>query len=222
MNITLYHGSEYIIDKPDLRKGKPNNDFGSGFYCTQDYNLAGEWACKNGKPGFINSYTLTTENLKELNLLSPSYNVLHWIALLLNYRTFDTSSEIASRGKKYLLSNYLINREEYDLIQSFRADDSYFGYAQSFLNNSISIQQLNKAMRLGNLGKQFVIVSAKGFANLNFQTADKADSLVYYKSFIQRDKKAREDFKTMVNDDIENGIYLLDIIRGNVNDTCLR
>ena len=52
----IYHGSEDIIIKPKYESGKPNNDFGRGFYCTQDIERAKEWACKNNKNGIVNEY----------------------------------------------------------------------------------------------------------------------------------------------------------------------
>ena len=33
--ITLYHGSEQIVEAPAFGMGKHNNDFGLGFYCTE-------------------------------------------------------------------------------------------------------------------------------------------------------------------------------------------
>ena len=45
--IILYHGSTQIIEKPKLRLRKIHNDYGQGFYCTEDYELACEWAVKN-------------------------------------------------------------------------------------------------------------------------------------------------------------------------------
>ena len=33
--ITLYHGSEQIVESPTFGLGKQNNDFGLGFYCTE-------------------------------------------------------------------------------------------------------------------------------------------------------------------------------------------
>ena len=43
--LTLFHGSPQIIEAPALAKGKPNNDYGKGFYCTESIELAKEWAC---------------------------------------------------------------------------------------------------------------------------------------------------------------------------------
>lgn len=58
-----------------------------------------------------------------------------------------------------MIDNFSVNVNAYDLIIGYRADDSYFDYAESFLNNGISVQQLAKAMRLGKLGEQIVVKS---------------------------------------------------------------
>ena len=52
----LYHGSENIIYKPIFGQGNSANDYGRGFYCTENYDIAGEWACKRESDGFINQY----------------------------------------------------------------------------------------------------------------------------------------------------------------------
>ena len=41
---TLYHGSKDIIEHPRYGAGKPYNDYGRGFYCTESLDLAKEWA----------------------------------------------------------------------------------------------------------------------------------------------------------------------------------
>ena len=40
--ITIYHGSQNIIETPTFGLGKKTNDFGLGFYCTQNEELAKE------------------------------------------------------------------------------------------------------------------------------------------------------------------------------------
>ena len=61
--ITLYHGSSEKIEKPVFGKGKTYNDYGQGFYCTEDIELAKEWACKNEQDGFANVYELDVSDL---------------------------------------------------------------------------------------------------------------------------------------------------------------
>ena len=60
--ITLFHGSEKVIEAPSFGEGKRNNDFGLGFYCTETENLAKEWAVSSLRDGFCNRYTLDTED----------------------------------------------------------------------------------------------------------------------------------------------------------------
>lgn len=67
-----------------------------------------------------------------------------------------------------MIDNFGINVNAYDVIIGYRADDSYFDYAESFLNNSITVEQLAKAMKLGKLGEQIVIKSQYAFSCLTY------------------------------------------------------
>ena len=44
--IQLLHGTDHIIEVPDINIGNPHNDYGRGFYCTRVEEMAREWACK--------------------------------------------------------------------------------------------------------------------------------------------------------------------------------
>ena len=138
--ITLFHGSEKVIETPVLGEGKKTNDFGLGFYCTESEGLAKEWAVSSLRDGFCNCYTLDTEYLNILNLNSPNYTILNWIAVLVEHRLFSIKTPVARRAKQYLIDHFGINVNAYDVITGYRADDSYFDYAESFLNNGISVE----------------------------------------------------------------------------------
>ena len=137
----------HLIEQPIFGEGRKNNDFGIGFYCTESNELAKEWAVSSMKDGFSNQYTLDTEYLKILNLNNPDYTILNWIAVLVEHRVFSIKTPIARRAKRYLIDNFGINVNAYDLIIGYRADDSYFDYAETFLNNGISVKQLARAMK---------------------------------------------------------------------------
>ena len=83
------------------------NDYGSGFYCTQDFELAKEWACKTQDDGFVNIYELDICDLKILDLSSNEYNVLHWIAILLKNRKFTIKDPIEISAYNYILDNFI-------------------------------------------------------------------------------------------------------------------
>ena len=216
--MTLYHGSDKIVERPALGKGKAYNDYGQGFYCTTHRELACEWASKNsGIDGFVNEYELDVTGLAELDL--TQYSILHWMAMLVRHRTFTLTSEISKEAKDYLIGNFSIDTSGYDIISGYRADDSYFSFAGDFLNNTISVQHLARAMTLGKLGIQHVLVSEKAFGQLEFVRADVASSKDYYPLYIKRDRAAREQYKKSKTDlrISRDDVFILDLIRGNVD-----
>ncbi len=215
--ITLYHGSEQIVENPTFGKGKKNNDFGLGFYCTENEALAKEWAVSSIKNGFSNRYTLDTEYLKILNLNSPEYTILNWIAVLVEHRLFSIKTPVARRAKQYLIENFGININAFDLITGYRADDSYFDYAESFLNNSITVEQLARAMHLGKLGEQIVIKSKFAFSKLKYEGFDIAEKDTFYVLRRARDDEANHLYFEIL-EEYEDGLYIQDIMRGGIKN----
>ena len=152
----LFHGSPSIIEKPQFGYGKVYNDYGLGFYCTDSLEMAKEWGVAQNRNGYANRYELDCEGLKILDLNGPSFNILHWLAVLLENREFDVPSGLALEAKEYILNTFRVDYQSQDAIIGYRADDSYFSFAQDFINGTISYRQLNNAMHLGKLGQQFV------------------------------------------------------------------
>lgn len=213
-NIILHHGSTKIIEKPILGLGNPKNDYGLGFYCTKNIELAKEWAVTERNDGFVNSYEFDLKGMDILYLNRKPYHILNWLSILLKNRTFVLSQGLPSEAKTYLLDEFLPNYEPYDLIVGYRADDSYFSFANAFLNNTISLEQLRKAMFLGKLGEQVVLKSEKAFSRLTFKESISIDSSQYYPKRQARDRQAREDFqKEKRSSSPADAIYMIDILR---------
>lgn len=215
--ITIYHGSKQIVEEPVFGEGKKNNDFGLGFYCTESDELAKEWAVSSLRDGFSNKYTLDTEYLKILNLNSPEYTILNWIAVLIEHRLFAIKTPVARRAKQYLIDNFSINVNAYDLITGYRADDSYFDYAEAFINNGITVEQLARAMKLGKLGEQIVLKSKFAFSKINFEGFDVAQKDTYYVLRKSRDDDANKMYLEMLEEE-SDGLYIQDIIRGGITN----
>lgn len=215
--INIYHGSEKVIEQPIFGEGKKNNDFGLGFYCTECEALAKEWAVSSLRDGFSNCYTLDTEYLKILNLNSPDYTILNWIAVLVEHRLFSIKTPVARRAKQYLIDNFSINVNAFDLVTGYRADDSYFDYAESFLNNGISVEQLAQAMRLGKLGEQIVIKSKYAFSKLQYQGFNPAVKDEFYVLRKARDDEANRLYLKMLEEE-NDGLYIQDIMRGGIKN----
>lgn len=215
--ITIYHGSEQIVEVPTFGKGRKNNDFGLGFYCTESNDLAKEWAVSSLRDGFANRYTLDTEYLNILNLNSPNYTILNWIAFLVEHRLFAIKAPVARRAKRYLTDNFGINVNAYDLITGYRADDSYFDYAEAFLNNTITVEQLSRAMRLGKLGEQIVIKSKFAFSKIKYEGFEVAEKDTYYVLRKARDDAASQMYLDILEEE-GDGLYIQDIMRGGITN----
>ena len=211
----LYHGSINMIEKPEFGVGNSKNDYGQGFYCTEHIELAKEWACAENRDGFANEYELETDGLSIMNLSDARYHILNWLAILLENRTFVVERELALTAKDYILSEFLPEYKNADVIRGYRADDSYFSFASAFLNNTITLEQLGKAMKLGKLGEQVVLKSKRSFAQLKYSRAILADNQIYYPKKAARDRSARESFREERMNTVLEGIYVIDIVRNN-------
>ena len=211
----IYHGSKDIIERPEFGKGNRKNDYGLGFYCTENVELAKEWACSNNETnGYANQYEIDLSSYKVLDLREEKYSILNWMALLLKFRTFDVNTPISVQAKEYILENFYVDVEEYDVIIGYRADDSYFSFAKDFISNTISVEQLAEAMRLGELGIQIVLKSKKAFDTVKYISYELAESKEYYVKRVSRDKKARETYLSGHRQNlVTDGLFVMDIIR---------
>lgn len=215
----LYHGSLCEIQVPQFHFGNPNNDYGLGFYCTESLDLAKEWGCSEEKDGFANEYDFDAAGLRCLNLGDSSYNILNWLAILLQNRTFEVRNDIAIEAKRYIMNNFLMDYSSYDIIRGYRADDSYFSFANAFLNNIISLQKLNEAMHLGRLGEQIVLKSEQSFAQIHFIKSHISSRGEYFPKKSSRDQKARDDFANIKKQNrysVKDELFVLDLIRKEV------
>ena len=171
MKRTIYHGSEFIIEKPEYLKGNVHNDYGLGFYCCSSKDLAREWAAKRSGHGYVNRYNIRDDRLKILDLTKPPYNdVLYWIALLMHNRELSVDlKENFPRELKYLEEKYLIDISAFDIVIGYRADDSYFRFPEAFIRSEITLKSLDEIFQAGNLGKQYVLVSKRAFDLIHFE-----------------------------------------------------
>ena len=214
--IDIYHGSVNVVEKPLFGEGKLFNDYGRGFYCTEHAELAKEWACSSDSDGYANHYRLDMTGLTVLNLNGQEYNILNWLAILLENRKFNVADGMPQRAKSYILENFKVDYKKYDIIVGYRANDSYFSYAGDFVNGTLSLSDLSEAMRLGKLGEQVVLKSKKAFEALTFVEAIKASREEYFAKYKQRDEEARGKYRQIANKPLaENEIYIIDIIRNN-------
>ena len=216
----IYHGSDHIIKEPVYQGSKRHNDYGYGFYCTRTADMAREWSAAPDRPGYMNIYDLNMEGLRVLDLNDQS--ILTWLAILLQNRTFQLNTPLAREAYNYIISEFNIDYESYDVIVGYRADDSYFSFADDFVNNVISVDQLSEAMHLGELGEQTVLKSRKAFDHISFQGSEEVDSIIWYPKRMMRDEKARRAYHSADKAYVRGAIYMLSIIEGGLKKDDVR
>lgn len=218
--LNIYHGSQKIIEKPIFGYGKRYNDYGLGFYCTENIELAKEWACPIKNDGYANKYSLSLDGLNVIQLTKGSYNILNWLAVLLSNRKFDINAAVGKNARAFILSHFMPDLTNTDIMIGYRADDSYFSFAEDFVNNLISLRDLNYAMQLGTLGVQVVLISEKSFEKIDFLGYDVADYRKYYYKRTKRDEDARKAYfnKKKNLEQLKDDIFILDIIREDMKN----
>jgi len=207
---TIYHGSQNIVHTPEFGRGKPYNDYGQGFYTTQNIDLAGEWAVlQSNEDGYINEYSFNRTGLNILNL--ESMPLEKWVAILMECRKGSYNEVVRTRMEKFV-KLYGIEHEQYDVIEGWRADDAFFSYIRDFLNLALSLEKLQEAMKLGDYGTQVCLKSEKAFSDdkLIFIKHHKATVEQYYTTAITRDDEARRAYRKL--NEKTKGTLLFDMI----------
>ncbi len=112
----IYHGSDSVVEFPEIRTHRYNKDFYFGFYCTEMKEQALRWATRHNDIGILNVYKYTPDNS-------------------LNTKTFPEMSEewldfiVACRSGK---------SHDYDIVEGPMADDTIFNYVQNYIDGAIS------------------------------------------------------------------------------------
>ncbi|MCR4617751.1 MAG: DUF3990 domain-containing protein [Lachnospiraceae bacterium] len=219
----IYHGSEFIIEHPKYKGGRPNNDYGYGFYCTENPDMAREWSVTSDHNGYLNKYIFDSSELSTLDL--SSYPALTWLAILLENRIFDITTPLSAEAKKYIKKEFLIDYEKYDVIKGYRADDSYFSFAQDFISGAISYEQLCEAMHLGKLGEQLVLKSKRSFECIKWCDSEIVPREIWLPLREGRDKKARKKYFSVDKQTyVKGALYITKILDEEIknDDTRLR
>lgn len=213
--IALYHGSSHVVMRPSLAAGRPRNDYGRGFYTTRERDMAGEWACRRGRDGFVNAYTLWADGLAVLDLLDGTHSILAWVALLLEHRSFDLRLPTAALARERLVQRFCPDLSGVDVVVGYRADDSYFSYVRSFVENALPLSALEEALYLGDLGEQTVLVSGKAFSQLAFEGYEIASAERFYPRQLDRDERARLGYLDLLERQKPSldDLFVLDILR---------
>ena len=123
----LYHGSTVAVRKPSLRPGRPNADFGKGFYTTSNYEQAVRWAHIKQEREEAERAVVSAYEFDETLLDSPDLKI----------RRFTGADE----PWLYFVADCRRSRpHDYDLVQGPVANDKVFTTVNLFESGVLSAE----------------------------------------------------------------------------------
>jgi hypothetical protein len=147
MSITLYHGSNQIVDEPEIRIARYNKDFYYGFYCTLIKEQAIKWATRYQSTGYLNEYSYT-EN-PELKIKKFETMTEEWLDFIADCRL----------GKAH----------DYDIVEGPMANDTIFNYVQDFIDGNISRAAFWELAKFKKPTHQISFHTARALTTLKFE-----------------------------------------------------
>lgn len=156
-----------------------------------------------------------TEKVQDIMIMEKDFTVQN----RQNLRKNGHVRSIAEEAKSYIKENFLPDISSYDVIIGYRADDSYFAFAQDFVAGVISMQKLAHAMKLGQLGEQIVLKSKKAFEQITYIGNEPVDAEIYYMKKAEREREARREYRKDKKEKADiNELFILDIMREGIKN----
>lgn len=125
--IRLYHGSTVAVRKPSLRPGRPNADFGKGFYTTSNLEQAERWAHIKQEREDAARAVVSVYEFDETLLNNSDWNI----------RRFTGADE----AWLYFVTDCRKSRKhDYDLVQGPVANDKVFTAVNLFESGVLSAE----------------------------------------------------------------------------------
>ena len=130
-SLRIYHGSIFVVEKPNLEVLNFRTDFGKGFYTTTDLEQAKRWSGIKKKrlekgnriKQYVNIYEYTENN--NLNILNFEEATEEWLKFVYKNRQ----------------SEGLIH--EYDIVKGPVANDNLYQVLVGYENGTYNIEALN-------------------------------------------------------------------------------
>ena len=140
----LYHGSNKVIEHPDVAFSRSNLDFGRGFYATSHREQAENWARRKA----VMSSGVPVVSVFELKNPGPDFKVLRfeepdaqWVEFVCDCR----------RGGNGFL--------RYDLVVGGAADDKVYYAVDMYYRGLWDMETTLKALRFYGINDQWCFVS---------------------------------------------------------------
>lgn len=152
----LYHGSIVSVKNPSLRQGRPNTDYGKGFYTTVDFDQAARWArIRRDRAGGGNAVVSVYEVDDDL-LQNNVFRIMEY-----NGATKDWLDFVVANRRYAPL-------HEYDIVLGPVANDSLYATISLYENGELSAEAAVVQLKSHVLFNQVSFHTEKVLAQLHF------------------------------------------------------
>ena len=149
MEKLIYHGSDVVVEFPEIRTHRYNKDFYYGFYCTEMKEQAIRWATRHNETGILNVYKYNP--VESLNIKVFPEMTEEWLDFIVACRS----------GKSH----------DFDIVEGPMANDTIFNYIQNFVDGKISRSAFWELARFKKPTHQISFHTARALETLSFKTA---------------------------------------------------
>lgn len=146
-NITIYHGSNVVVEKPQIIVSGFYKDFGYGFYCINIEKQAKKWALTKRGDSFVSVYNY--HQISGLKILSFPEMTDEWLDFVVACR----------RGIKH----------DYDIVEGPMADDQIWDYVEDFMEGVITREAFWVLAKFKYPTHQIVFCTQKPLESISFE-----------------------------------------------------
>ena len=145
-NMKLYHGTNTIVKKPEIRIIGYTKDFGYGFYCTEIERQARRWAIAKRNPHIVCTYEYTPD---------PELNIKRFMEMTDEWLDFVAACR---HGESH----------PYDIVEGPMADDEVWDYVEDFLAGRITREAFWELAKFKHPTHQILFCNDKALASLQY------------------------------------------------------
>ena len=145
--IIIFHGSNVVVEKPQILISGFNKDFGYGFYCTNIEKQARKWALTRRGDSILSIYKYKPS--VELKYLSFPKMTDEWFDFVVDCR----------RGIKH----------DYDIVEGPMADDQIWDYVEDYMEGIITREAFWVLAKFKYPTHQIVFCTQKSLETLTFE-----------------------------------------------------
>lgn len=145
--MTLYHGSNVVVQNPRILTNGYYKDFGYGFYCTILEKQAVRWALLKRNKHVVNVYEYVKD--EKLSICVFPQMTEEWLDFVVNCR----------RGIEH----------SFDIVEGPMADDTIWDYVEDFIRGNISREAFWVLVKFKYPTYQMVFCTEKALKTLKFE-----------------------------------------------------